>query len=57
RAAAAVCFRAAVQALPRLGASRHVQDVVGAFTERFPLRGRCPADDGYLQLTGTGARS
>ncbi|MFE2875179.1 ergothioneine biosynthesis glutamate--cysteine ligase EgtA [Streptomyces roseus] len=57
RAAAAVCFRAAAQALPRLGASRHVQDVVGAFTERFPLRGRCPADDGYLQLTGTGARS
>ncbi|MFE5534683.1 ergothioneine biosynthesis glutamate--cysteine ligase EgtA [Streptomyces sp. NPDC056492] len=57
RTAAAACFRAAAQALPRLGASRHVQDVVGAFTERFPLRGRCPADDGYLELTATGARS
>lgn len=57
RTAAATCFRAAAEALPRLGASRHVQDVVGAFTERFTLRGRCPADDGYLQLTGTGARS
>ncbi|TDU74773.1 ergothioneine biosynthesis glutamate--cysteine ligase EgtA [Streptomyces sp. KS 21] len=57
RTAAAACFRAAAEALPRLGASRHVQDVVGAFTERFVLRGRCPADDGFLQLTGTGARS
>ncbi|MER7463264.1 ergothioneine biosynthesis glutamate--cysteine ligase EgtA [Streptomyces sp. NPDC097981] len=56
RKAAAACFRAATEALPRLGASRHVQDVVGAFVERFTLRGRCPADDGYLQLTGTGAR-
>lgn len=57
RTAAAACFLAAAEALPRLGASRHVQDVVGAFTERFVLRGRCPADDGFLQLTGTGARS
>ncbi|MFD5508436.1 ergothioneine biosynthesis glutamate--cysteine ligase EgtA [Streptomyces sp. NPDC127051] len=57
RTAAAACFRAAAEALPRLGASRHVQDAVGTFTERFTLRGRCPADDGYLQLTGTGARS
>ncbi|MFE2145671.1 ergothioneine biosynthesis glutamate--cysteine ligase EgtA [Streptomyces sp. NPDC059456] len=55
RTAAAACFRAAAQALPGLGASRHVQDVVGAFNERYVLRGRCPADDGRRQLTGTGA--
>ncbi|MFJ3202401.1 ergothioneine biosynthesis glutamate--cysteine ligase EgtA [Streptomyces sp. NPDC086989] len=55
RTAAAACFRAAAQALPRLGASRHVQDAVGAFNERYALRGRCPADDGRRQLTGTGA--
>ncbi|MET9883194.1 glutamate-cysteine ligase family protein [Streptomyces sp. NPDC006430] len=57
RSAAAACFRAATEALPRLGASRHVQDTVGAFTERFVLRGRCPADDAQRHLTGTGARS
>ncbi|MFC9298914.1 ergothioneine biosynthesis glutamate--cysteine ligase EgtA [Streptomyces sp. NPDC057011] len=45
RAAATACFRAAAEALPRLGASAHVRDTVGAFTERFVLRGRCPADD------------
>ncbi|MEU3776139.1 ergothioneine biosynthesis glutamate--cysteine ligase EgtA [Streptomyces sp. NPDC032472] len=58
RAAAATCFRAAAEALPRLGASRPVQDAVGAFTERFVLRGRCPADEAAErddQLTGTGA--
>ncbi|MFD8410546.1 ergothioneine biosynthesis glutamate--cysteine ligase EgtA [Streptomyces sp. NPDC059650] len=56
RAAAAFCFRAAAEALPRLGASTHVQDTVGAFIERFVLRGRCPADENAYQLTGTGAR-
>ncbi|WP_051807113.1 ergothioneine biosynthesis glutamate--cysteine ligase EgtA [Streptomyces sp. NRRL F-2664] len=45
RAAAKTCFRAAAEALPRLGASAHVRDTVGAFTERFVLRGRCPGDD------------
>ncbi|WP_329376654.1 ergothioneine biosynthesis glutamate--cysteine ligase EgtA [Streptomyces sp. NBC_01351] len=45
RTAATACFRAAMDALPRLGASGHVQDAVGAFTERYVLGGRCPADD------------
>ncbi|WP_326586644.1 ergothioneine biosynthesis glutamate--cysteine ligase EgtA [Streptomyces sp. NBC_01294] len=49
RTAATACFLAAVEALPRLGASPHVQETVGAFTERFVLRGRCPADDGALR--------
>ncbi|NXY99201.1 ergothioneine biosynthesis glutamate--cysteine ligase EgtA, partial [Streptomyces sp. BR123] len=57
RAAAALCFRAAAEALPRLGASAHVQDTVDAFTERFVLRGRCPADENAYRLTGTGDRS
>ncbi|MFD7628622.1 glutamate-cysteine ligase family protein [Streptomyces sp. NPDC059851] len=56
RAAAAFCFRSAAEALPRLGASSHVQDAVGAFIERFVLRGRCPADEDAYRLTGTGAR-
>ncbi|MET9324786.1 ergothioneine biosynthesis glutamate--cysteine ligase EgtA [Streptomyces sp. NPDC003038] len=43
--AATACFRAAAEALPRLGASAHVQDTVAAFIERYVLRGRCPADD------------
>ncbi|WP_411104672.1 ergothioneine biosynthesis glutamate--cysteine ligase EgtA [Streptomyces sp. cmx-4-9] len=45
RTAAATCFRAAAEALPRLGAETFVQDAVGAFAERFVERGRCPADD------------
>ncbi|MFD3538663.1 ergothioneine biosynthesis glutamate--cysteine ligase EgtA [Streptomyces sp. NPDC058662] len=55
RSAAAACFRAATAALPRLGASTHVQDTVGAFAERYALRGRCPADDPPdRRLTGKG---
>lgn len=45
RSAARACFRAAVSALPRLGAGGHVVDTVGEFTERYVSRGRCPADD------------
>ncbi|MGW0790624.1 ergothioneine biosynthesis glutamate--cysteine ligase EgtA [Streptomyces sp. NPDC002911] len=44
-AAAAVCFRAALEALPRMGASDHVLGTVAAFDERYVARGRCPADD------------
>ncbi|MFF9687132.1 ergothioneine biosynthesis glutamate--cysteine ligase EgtA [Streptomyces sp. NPDC014623] len=44
-AAAAVCFRAALEALPGLGASDHVIGTVAAFHERYVARGRCPADD------------
>ncbi|QES57811.1 ergothioneine biosynthesis glutamate--cysteine ligase EgtA [Streptomyces venezuelae] len=57
RASAKACFRAAAEALPRLGASSHVRDTVGAFTERYVLRGRCPADDASPQvLTGKEVR-
>lgn len=45
RATAAVCFSAALEALPRLGADDAVRAAVAAFTDRYVLRGRCPADD------------
>ncbi|MFB7918236.1 ergothioneine biosynthesis glutamate--cysteine ligase EgtA [Streptomyces sp. NPDC056061] len=45
RAAAATCFRAALEALPRVGASAAVQQTVAEFDDRFVARGRCPADD------------
>lgn len=45
QATAAACFAAAMEALPRLGADTAVQDAVAAFTDRYVLRGRCPADD------------
>ncbi|MFI8438183.1 ergothioneine biosynthesis glutamate--cysteine ligase EgtA [Streptomyces sp. NPDC079020] len=45
RAAAVICFEAALDALPRIGASRAVHDTVAAFHDRFVARGRCPADD------------
>ncbi|MER5934710.1 ergothioneine biosynthesis glutamate--cysteine ligase EgtA [Streptomyces sp. NPDC002054] len=50
RAAGIACFAAAAEALPRLGASRRVLDTVGAFTERYVLRGRCPADEPRLPV-------
>ncbi|GHH71542.1 glutamate--cysteine ligase EgtA [Streptomyces sulfonofaciens] len=43
--AAVVCFAAALDALPRLGATPAVLDAVGAYTERYVVRGRCPADE------------
>lgn len=45
REAAAACFAAAVDALPRMGASTTVRDAVAAYAERYVARGRCPADD------------
>ncbi|KPI17008.1 glutamate/cysteine ligase family protein [Actinobacteria bacterium OK074] len=45
RETAAVCFAAAAEALPRLGASAEVRDAVAEFTDRYVHRGRCPADD------------
>ncbi|NYV78449.1 ergothioneine biosynthesis glutamate--cysteine ligase EgtA, partial [Streptomyces sp. UH6] len=45
REAAAVCFAAALDALPRLGAGTAVVDAVGEFADRYVSRGRCPADD------------
>ncbi|UNT00407.1 ergothioneine biosynthesis glutamate--cysteine ligase EgtA [Streptomyces tubbatahanensis] len=43
--AAAACFAAALEALPRMGADRSVVAAVGDFTARYVTRGRCPADD------------
>ncbi|MCX5386934.1 ergothioneine biosynthesis glutamate--cysteine ligase EgtA [Streptomyces sp. NBC_00083] len=45
REAATACFAAALGALPRLGASGALCDRVAAFTDRYVVRGRCPADD------------
>ncbi|MDH6522734.1 glutamate--cysteine ligase [Streptomyces sp. SAI-135] len=45
REAAVRCFTAALDALPRLGATTAVTDAVAGFMERYVLRGRCPADD------------
>ncbi|KUL37217.1 ergothioneine biosynthesis glutamate--cysteine ligase EgtA [Streptomyces sp. NRRL F-4489] len=45
RAAAAACFAAAREALPRLGAAPAIRDAVAEFTARYVDRGRCPADD------------
>ncbi|MDF3298794.1 ergothioneine biosynthesis glutamate--cysteine ligase EgtA [Streptomyces tropicalis] len=49
---AVACFGAALEALPRLGATREVLEAVGAYTDRYVLRGRCPADDVLDGLRG-----
>ncbi|MFD5772043.1 ergothioneine biosynthesis glutamate--cysteine ligase EgtA [Streptomyces fungicidicus] len=50
REVAAVCFAAALRALPRLGATTEVVDAVGAYRDRHVARGRCPADDSLDEL-------
>ncbi|MFJ3806424.1 ergothioneine biosynthesis glutamate--cysteine ligase EgtA [Streptomyces sp. NPDC090073] len=45
RDTAAACFAAALEALPRTGATTEVTDAVAAFVDRYVARGRCPADD------------
>ncbi|WP_225812626.1 ergothioneine biosynthesis glutamate--cysteine ligase EgtA [Streptomyces spinosus] len=50
--AAVTCFAAALDALPRLGASTRIVDAVAAYADRYVRRGRSPADD---VLTGNGA--
>ncbi|MFG3160128.1 ergothioneine biosynthesis glutamate--cysteine ligase EgtA [Streptomyces sp. NPDC048232] len=45
REAADTCFTAALDALPRLGATAEVTDAVAGYLERYVRRGRCPADD------------
>ena len=53
RDAADGCFRAVLDALPRLGADRDTIDAVAAYHDRYVARGRCPADDllsGWLEL-------
>ncbi|RSS80308.1 ergothioneine biosynthesis glutamate--cysteine ligase EgtA [Streptomyces sp. WAC06614] len=57
RSAATVCFRAAAEALPRLGAPAAAVDAVADFTERYVLRGRCPADDPHDLVPGKEARA
>ncbi|MEU2582232.1 ergothioneine biosynthesis glutamate--cysteine ligase EgtA [Streptomyces avermitilis] len=55
--AAVICFAAAADALPRLGATAEVQNAVAEFTDRYVARGRCPADDLLLQLHGKDLRT
>ncbi|SCF82286.1 ergothioneine biosynthesis glutamate--cysteine ligase EgtA [Streptomyces sp. Ncost-T10-10d] len=45
RSAAVTCFELALEALPRMGVTTAVQEVVADFYDRFVARGRCPADD------------
>ncbi|MGW3499004.1 ergothioneine biosynthesis glutamate--cysteine ligase EgtA [Streptomyces sp. NPDC001020] len=54
---AAACFTAATEALPRLGATAEVLDVVTEFTDRYVARGRCPADDLLLRFYGKDMRT
>jgi len=55
-AAARDCFLAAYAALARQGADRDLRDAVAAFTERYVLHGRCPADDAGQMSLGTPLR-
>ncbi|MGW0880164.1 ergothioneine biosynthesis glutamate--cysteine ligase EgtA [Streptomyces sp. NPDC002671] len=52
--AAVACFSAALEALPRIGATPEVTDAVAAFLDRYVVRARCPADDLLDQVSGTG---
>ncbi|MEV6170734.1 ergothioneine biosynthesis glutamate--cysteine ligase EgtA [Streptomyces sp. NPDC051954] len=51
--AAVVCFAAALDALPRLGATTQVTNAVRAYLDRYVTQGRCPADDLLDRLDGT----
>jgi glutamate--cysteine ligase len=55
-AAAVTCFTAALEALPRLGATEAVQSAVADFMDRYVARRRCPADDTLENATGEEAR-
>ncbi|MEU7293011.1 ergothioneine biosynthesis glutamate--cysteine ligase EgtA [Streptomyces exfoliatus] len=44
-AAARAVFSAALEALPRIGASEELRRAVAAFHERYVIPGSCPADD------------
>ena len=52
--AASSCFDVALDALPRLGASRPTVDLVQAFITRYVERNRTPADDRLDEWTATG---
>ncbi|MEU5367321.1 ergothioneine biosynthesis glutamate--cysteine ligase EgtA [Streptomyces sp. NPDC005925] len=45
REVAVGCFGAALEALPRMGATEEVTGAVAAYLDRWVARGRCPADD------------
>ncbi|MFF7981676.1 ergothioneine biosynthesis glutamate--cysteine ligase EgtA [Streptomyces sp. NPDC007901] len=55
--AAVACFAAALEALPRLGATPEVVAAVRAYRDRYVLQGRCPADDLLDRLRGTAGRA
>lgn len=57
REAAVICFDAALEALPRLGADPGVRDAVADFADRYVARGRCPADDLLASLHGKDIRT
>jgi glutamate--cysteine ligase len=57
RDAAVVCFGAAAEALPRIGATADVLEAVARFTDRYVSRGRCPADDLLSLLHGKDLRT
>ncbi|MFJ3334934.1 ergothioneine biosynthesis glutamate--cysteine ligase EgtA [Streptomyces sp. NPDC086766] len=50
--AAVTCFDAAIEALPRLGATPGVTAAVAAYHDRYVRKGRCPADDLLDRLRG-----
>ncbi|MHC3467463.1 ergothioneine biosynthesis glutamate--cysteine ligase EgtA [Streptomyces sp. 7R007] len=54
---AVVCFRTALEALPRLGAGPRVTDAVTEYLERYVLKGRSPADDLLDRLRSTVSRA
>ncbi|MGV9454881.1 ergothioneine biosynthesis glutamate--cysteine ligase EgtA [Streptomyces sp. NPDC003635] len=50
--AAVLCFAAALEALPRMGATDEVTAAVTAYRDRYITRGRSPADDLLDRLHG-----
>ncbi|MFF8970180.1 ergothioneine biosynthesis glutamate--cysteine ligase EgtA [Streptomyces sp. NPDC014995] len=54
--AAVACFTAALEALPRLGATPAVLEAVTAYRDRYVLPGRCPADDQLDRAHGKDVR-
>ncbi|WP_371655837.1 MULTISPECIES: ergothioneine biosynthesis glutamate--cysteine ligase EgtA [unclassified Streptomyces] len=52
REAAELCFAAALEALPRLGATTEVRQAVAAFTDRHIARGLSPADTSFALAPG-----
>ncbi|MFJ6656533.1 ergothioneine biosynthesis glutamate--cysteine ligase EgtA [Streptomyces sp. NPDC091377] len=50
--AARICFAAAVEALPRLGATTELTDAVRAYQDRHVVPGRTPADELLDRLRG-----